>query len=157
MRESEVRRILEDKLGSFNYRTDKLTTYINEHKIDLKGYLTWLIETKGPRNLKQHLVSEQNVLKYAQTVSTERFSLPRLIVNAGELYKKLAESNVLQDSVISKLETMTQPYILYFLFVGSPRSVDKYRAAARRYTQTYPQVVLSLPEPYCSLGKAFLS
>lgn len=157
MKEYEIKSILSDQFGSFNYRTDKLTKYINEYEVDLKGYIKWLIENQGLKNIKQKLLNENNIKQYRIAISSEKVSLPQLIVNAGELYNKLANSDLLQESVISRLESMTQKHILYFLFISIGQNVDKYRASARRYSQIYPQVVLSLPEPFCILGKAFIT
>lgn len=157
MKETEIKKILKEQFGEFKYKTDKLTKYVNENEVDFKGYIKWLIENQGLQYIKQKVLNETNIKQYKLAVANEKTSLPQLIVNAGELYNKLSESSLIQDPVIDRLESMTQLHVLYFMFISIGQNVDKYRSAARRYCQIYPQVVIDLPEPYCLLGKAFIT
>lgn len=143
------------KLNEKQY--DELSATLTSRHISLEGYLLWLSETKGVTGLSAKLVNEQNIQQYEKAQEMERRALPQHIVNVGELYNKLTNSKIDFDNSLQQLENMCFPYAMYFMFASVGFPIEKYRKAARDYTKKFPNAVLSLPEPFCSLGKALIT
>ena len=116
--------------------------------------MLWLAEKQGPALLDRKALKENNVKLYIQDCEQEKQTLPRHILNAGNLYAQLTSNELGMEDALKHLENMSVPIAIFLLFAAEGYTVDKYMAKAKAYCKMYPSVVASLPEPYSTIGKA---
>ena len=136
---------------------ETIKSLVAEYAIDLDGYLSWLAESQGPCLLAQKAANSSNAALYKKACTQETSSLPRHIVNAGNIYQQLANSALGIDGTLEHLKEMCLPIAVYLLFAAEGHELSDLRAKAKAYCKMYPCAVKSLPEPYNEIGKALVN
>lgn len=156
MTEEEVELAIQKEIGVRHFDVARLTTLLNMYQVNPVSYLRWAAETLGPIKLLRKMEEEKNVAKYKAVLTEERRTLPQYIVNAGEVFSRLVDSDFDEDDALERLTDMCFPHAIYFMFASIGYDAGRFKKAAKAYIAKFPGVTEDLPEPLRSLGRSLL-